>query len=171
MKCFISYGRKRALLTSTVLYIVSNVSLTFVTNFWVFTTLRFFSGISVGGLISTAYVMGIYTCTYSYRQKFRISKEYSYQFEWHSSQTDEISKPFLHVHVSLNLISFNRFGVGWTRYEDVSWDGVHAVLGVRRAAVGRGSVFHPRLEISQSHIGTTHRPLPVLSLVQGGYLS
>lgn len=53
------YGRKRALLTSTVLYIVSNVSLTFVTNFWVFTTLRFFSGISVGGLISTAYVMDL----------------------------------------------------------------------------------------------------------------
>lgn len=46
-------------MTSTVLYIVSNVALTFVTNFWVFTTLRFFSGISVGGIISTAYVMGM----------------------------------------------------------------------------------------------------------------
>lgn len=52
------FGRKHALMTSIILHIVSNIAVSFVTDFWVFSTLRIFSGVSVGGLVSTTYVMG-----------------------------------------------------------------------------------------------------------------
>lgn len=51
-------GRKFALMTSILIYIGSNIALSFVNKFEVFTTLRFFSGVSVGGLITACYVMG-----------------------------------------------------------------------------------------------------------------
>lgn len=53
------FGRKLALMSSIVLYIGSNVSLSFVQDFWVFAALRFVSGVSVGGLLSTCYVMDL----------------------------------------------------------------------------------------------------------------
>lgn len=56
--CIFRFGRKLALMSSIVLYIGSNVSLSFVQDFWVFAALRFVSGVSVGGLLSTCYVMG-----------------------------------------------------------------------------------------------------------------
>ncbi|XP_048766836.2 organic cation transporter protein-like [Ostrea edulis] len=54
-----TFGRKHALMTSIILHIVSNIAVSFVTDFWVFSTLRFFSGVSVGGLVSTTYVMDL----------------------------------------------------------------------------------------------------------------
>lgn len=56
--CIFRFGRKLALMSSIVLYIGSNVSLSFVQEFLVFAALRFVSGVSVGGLLSTCYVMG-----------------------------------------------------------------------------------------------------------------
>lgn len=58
LSCIFRFGRKVALMASIVLYIGSNVSLSFVPEFWVFTALRLVSGVSVGGLLSTCYVMG-----------------------------------------------------------------------------------------------------------------
>lgn len=52
-------GRKFALMTSILIYIGSNIALSFVNKFEVFTTLRFFSGVSVGGLITACYVMDL----------------------------------------------------------------------------------------------------------------
>lgn len=53
------FGRKVALMASIVLYIGSNISLSFVPEFWVFSALRLVSGVSVGGLLSTCYVMDL----------------------------------------------------------------------------------------------------------------
>ncbi|XP_061171144.1 organic cation transporter protein-like [Saccostrea echinata] len=53
------FGRKLALMFSILLHVGSNIPLSFITDFWVFSTLRFFSGVSVGGLISTTYVMNL----------------------------------------------------------------------------------------------------------------
>ncbi|XP_062619367.1 organic cation transporter protein-like [Saccostrea cucullata] len=53
------FGRKSALMISIVVHICSNVPLSFISDFWVFSTLRFFSGLSVGGLVSTTYVMDL----------------------------------------------------------------------------------------------------------------
>ncbi|XP_078309889.1 organic cation transporter protein-like [Crassostrea virginica] len=53
------FGRKPALLISIFTHAVSNIILTWMTDFWVFSILRFVSGVSVGGLLSTAYVMDL----------------------------------------------------------------------------------------------------------------
>nr|XP_022288070.1 organic cation transporter protein-like [Crassostrea virginica] len=53
------FGRKPAFLISAALHIVSNTVLTWIIDFWVFSMLRFFSGVSVGGLIGTTYVMDL----------------------------------------------------------------------------------------------------------------
>lgn len=50
-------------MASIVLYIGSNISLSFVPEFWVFSALRLVSGVSVGGLLSTCYVMGKDMCS------------------------------------------------------------------------------------------------------------
>lgn len=52
-------GRKVAFIGSIVLYVGSNVSLSFAQEFWEFSALRLVSGVSVGGLITTCYVMGM----------------------------------------------------------------------------------------------------------------
>ena len=66
------FGRKPAFLISAALHIVSNTVLTWIVDFWVFSMLRFFSGVSVGGLIGTTYVMGELSIT-SFEQR-----------QWHS---------------------------------------------------------------------------------------
>ncbi|XP_052711912.1 organic cation transporter protein-like [Crassostrea angulata] len=52
-------GRKVAFIGSIVLYVGSNVSLSFAQEFWEFSALRLVSGVSVGGLITTCYVMDL----------------------------------------------------------------------------------------------------------------
>lgn len=51
------FGRKVVLMASIVLYIGSSIPLSFVNEFIGFTVLRSFSGVSIGGLLSTCYVM------------------------------------------------------------------------------------------------------------------
>lgn len=59
LNCLICrFGRKVVLMASIVLYIGSSISLSFVNEFIGFTVLRSFSGVSVGGMLSTCYVMG-----------------------------------------------------------------------------------------------------------------
>lgn len=61
LNCLICrFGRKVVLMASIVLYIGSSIPLSFVNEFIGFTVLhvRSFSGVSVGGLLSTCYVMG-----------------------------------------------------------------------------------------------------------------
>lgn len=52
------FGRKVVLMASIALYIGSSIPLSFVNEFSEFTVSRIFSGVSVGGLLNTCYVMG-----------------------------------------------------------------------------------------------------------------
>ncbi|OWF44712.1 organic cation transporter protein-like isoform X2 [Mizuhopecten yessoensis] len=52
-------GRKKAMILSIVLYIIPNISGSFVTSFEQFVICRFLSGVSVGGLLGTGFVMGL----------------------------------------------------------------------------------------------------------------
>lgn len=51
-------GRKKAMLASIILYLIPNIGVTFTTDVTVFIILRFLSGMSVGGLLGTGFVMG-----------------------------------------------------------------------------------------------------------------
>ncbi|XP_069101860.1 organic cation transporter protein-like [Argopecten irradians] len=52
-------GRKPAMILSVVLYIIPNISGSFVTSFEMFVVCRFLSGVSVGGLLGIGFVMGL----------------------------------------------------------------------------------------------------------------
>lgn len=53
------FGRKAALMGSILLYIGSNLPLSFINAYWIFTMLRAFSGVSVGGILNVCYVMDL----------------------------------------------------------------------------------------------------------------
>ena len=72
---FFRFGRKPAFLISSALHIVSNTVLTWIVDFWVFSMLRFFSGVSVGGLIGTTYVMGELSITSFEQRQWRSRPE------------------------------------------------------------------------------------------------
>ena len=50
-------GRKTGLMLSIILHIVSNVALSLVQDYHIFTALRFASGVSNAGMVQTNFVM------------------------------------------------------------------------------------------------------------------